>query len=339
MSIINQTLRELDARKGSSLRHAVPAPPAALPRRRRWAVVGGMLLLVVGGTAWLMSRSAEDAAPAPTLPPARVPLPPSPAGSAAPVQPVAALPVAAAPLAGAPDQGSPGKPAGLEPVPAEGRGVADRPEALPSLTMSAALAAPAIRKEIKGRTPEDQADELYRKAVMLVQKGREHQARPVLEEAVRLMPGHVAARQMLATLLSESGQAQEAEAVLRAGRLASPDNAWFPLGLARLQAARGDVEGAAATLSGGLEARGVTAEYRATLAALYLRLAQHPEAAQQYEQALRLQPGNGNWWIGLGLALEGQGRGSEARQAYSRALAAGDLPDKLVEFVRTKVAR
>jgi len=42
--------------------------------------------------------------------------------------------------------------------------------------------------------------------------------------------------------------------------------------------------------------------------------------------------------MGLGLALAGQGKAVEARSAYKRALAAGNLPEKLAEFVRLKLA-
>lgn len=74
------------------------------------------------------------------------------------------------------------------------------------------------------------------------------------------------------------------------------------------------------------------------LAALLVRLKQYPDAVQQYEQALKRQPGQGTWWMGLGLALGAQGKDDEARLAYRRALAAGNLPDSLEEFVRTKLA-
>src|SRR5512135_2804432 len=113
-------------------------------------------------------------------------------------------------------------------------------------------------------------------------------------------------RATLAALLSDAGQNQEAEAILRAGRELNPDHAWFALSLARLQAARGDAEGAVATLQSGMGGRGVNAEYRATMAALLVRLRQYPDAARQYEQALRQQPGQGTWWLGLGLAMEAQ---------------------------------
>ena len=130
----------------------------------------------------------------------------------------------------------------------------------------------------------------------------------------------------------------EAEAVLRDGRVASPDNAWIALNLARLQAARGDIEGAVMTLRSGSAGRGVNAEYRATFAALFARRKQHAEAAHQYSLALNLQPEQGTWWMGLGLAMAAQGKSAEARAAYSRALTEGNLPEKLEEFVRTKLA-
>ncbi|MHB8982500.1 tetratricopeptide repeat protein, partial [Thiobacillus sp.] len=147
----------------------------------------------------------------------------------------------------------------------------------------------------------------------------------------------VAARQLLATLLHEAGQNDAAEAVLSAGVRASPEHVWFALSLAGMQAERGDMSAAVVTLHDGIERRTVDAEYRATLAALLLRLNRHADAARQYEQALGMAPGRGRWWMGLGLALEGEGKTAAARAAYSRAQLAGDLPEKLVDFVQSKL--
>ena len=208
----------------------------------------------------------------------------------------------------------------------------------PSVQLPAEGKAAAISREVRKSTPEEDAEDRYRKALTLVNKGRENQARPLLEEAVKLFPGHVAARQVLATLLNEAGMNREAEALLREGRTISPDNAWFALSLARLQMARGDHEGAAETMQDGIEGRGVNAEYRATYAALLSRLKRHADAAYQYELALRQQPDQGTWWMGLGLALAAQGKPHEARAAYGRALASGNLSEKLEDFVRSKLA-
>lgn len=334
MSIINQTLRELDARKTDSASLQIPLRPVAAATRRGPAlwVAAAALLPIAGLALWLMPRHAEPLAPARPDAALRAPPPVAAAPEQAPARAQPATPAAEIPV----------KPAVAKTREQEGSdsGSASKLSGL-SLTMklSSPVEGPAaIRKVVNTATAEEEAEERYRKAVSLVQKGRENQARPLLEEAVRLSPSHVAARQTLATLLSEAGQGREAEAVLREGRAVAPENAWFALSLARLQAARGDAEGAVATLLSGVEGRGVNAEYHATLAALLMRLKHHAEAEQHYQQALKGQPDQGTWWMGLGLSLDAQGKSDEARSAYGRALTAANLPEKLVGFVRAKLA-
>ena len=385
MSIINQTLRDLDARKaGSESRHAAvnPVPVLSPPRRGLW--IAGLLLLPVAGLAtWFGFRPAEVASPplaavariaaapqtaAPEVARSTSPAPaaigtqPPPAVAASPAKPLKpelpVLPSLEVPTAERPESAASAAPdssklqpnsvvapvktlgldmqgqLSLEPV----RPTAQSEPALPRQPTAPPVKSSTISKALLSPSADEEAEERYRKAMTLVQKGRENQARTLLEEAVSLSPAHVAARQTLATLLSEAGQNREAEAVLRDGRVAAPDNTWFVLNLARMEAARGELEGAAATLQSGVEGRGVNAEYRATLASLLLRLKRHPEAARQYELALKSQADQGAWWMGLGLAWAGQGKAVEARSAYNRALAAGNLPEKLVEFVRLKLA-
>lgn len=335
MSIINQTLRELDARRPPSAPTGVPLQPVATPLRRKpvgW-VVGAVALIVMVAGGWYLLAPAETVPQAMDAPPRVLPRGAVPASD----RPAAAIPAAAGLPAEAPivppqaslttASAQPVPEGSLQP-PALARAIAPPDTITPS--------PPAIRKDIVAASAEDEADERYRKAVALLQKGRENLARPLLEEALGLSPTHLAARQTLAALLSEAGQNPNAEAVLREGLAQVPDNAWFALSLARLQAARGDADGAAATLLGGVEGRGVDAEYRATLAALLMRLDRHAEAARHYSRALELQPDQGTWWMGLGLALEAQGQIGGAQSAFRRALATGGLPDRMEAFVRAK---
>lgn len=335
MSIINQTLRELDARKDAAPAAPAPAQAPASPRRvvpALWGLAGAMLVLA-GVLLWLWPQPADMPAPLdPMSSAARVPVADTPPPVAVESVPVA-LPAE-----------TPAPPAAL-PAEAIAPAVDPAPPALPP-SMAAAVAPappaaappPEIRKQARQPTPEEGAETHYRKAIAQVRAGRDAQARPLLEAALQAFPRHIAARQMLATLLSEAGQDRDAEAVLNEGRAVAPEEAWFALALGRLQAARGDTAGAAASLLGAQSGRGVDAEYRATLAALLMNLGRHAEAAHQYELALELQPGQGTWWMGLGLALEAQGRAGEARAAFRRALAAGNLPDALLSFVRAKGA-
>ena len=342
MSVINQTLRALDARKPQSAPPGVPLRPVARGLRRSpvlWAGGTAVLSIAVLG-AWLVSRPAESTLPAQADSPSRArphAAAPTPASSVPPVL------VPAAVAAQAPASVPPVSPAAssVKPKGPQNQPAPDRSTPPFSLSQATGLpdpvdGPPAIRKDIVKPSVDEEAEERYRKAIALMQKGRESQARPYLEDALKLSPGHVAARQTLAALLSEAGQNLDAESVLREGRAQAPDNAWYALSLARLQAARGDADGAAATLLSGVEGRGVNAEYRATLAALLMRLKQHPEAARHYTHALEQQPDQGTWWMGLGLALEAQGKAEEARSAFRRALTTGNLPDRLQEFVRSK---
>lgn len=347
MSIINQTLRALDARQPDRMSPPPPSPPAAGPRRNTKPWIAAAVLLPIAGLAiWFISRPAAESLPHPravatqhaVLPPIVVP--------ASHLQPA---PPAASPAT--PPVKAETPPAITEKQPRstysnvekQQRMMASSPRlpaqhAAVDLPGHAAMQQPAIRKEISQPTAREEADERYREASALIRAGRTDQAQALLKTALALSPGHTAARETLAALLSDAGRNQEAEQVLRAGRATSPEHAWFALSLARLQAARGDMAGAVASLQGGLGGRGVDADYHATLAALLVRLKQYPDAVQQYEQALKRQPGQGTWWMGLGLALGAQGKNDEARSAYRRALAAGNLPDSLEEFVRTKLA-
>lgn len=345
MSIINQTLRDLDERKAASSLAHVPLTPVALSfsKKRGFQVVGVVFLLITGLMVWLV-RWPVEVIPAqhvaetrpveitsdPVLVAVTLPEPlaekgPKPIQADLPAERVA--------------EQKPSKDRDAQ-ISKMGTSAEIRTLGVPlSLKISDQVVPPSdIRKEINKPSAEEGAEERYRKAVILIQKGRESMARPLLEEAVRLFPGHIAAHQTLATLLNEAGHSVEAEAVLRDGRVASPDDAWIALNLARLQVARGDVDGAVITLQSGSAGRGVNAEYHATHAALLARLKRHADAAHQYGLALKLQSEQGIWWMGLGLSLASQGKSAEARVAYSRAIATGNLPEKLEEFVRSKLA-
>lgn len=351
MSIINQTLRALDARQPG--RAATPAPrrlrTLAKPRRAGLWILLAILLPAAGLTVWFISPPAvrnltqppRPASRQAALPHAATPVPPNtrPApprallASPAVKEAAVAVPAMADTRRGAADPD-----AGVTPqAPARPPRLSAAPVTVSS-PGSVVMPPPAIRKEVNQAIDGNKAEEGYRKALTLIQTHQEGQARTLLGAVLETSPGHVAAREALAALLSEAGQNQEAEKVLRIGRATNPEHAGFAFSLGRLQAARGDTEGAVATLQGGMEGRSVSAEYHATLAALLVRLKHYPDAVRQYEQALKLQSDQGLWWMGLGLSLEAQGRNDEARSTFRRALMTGNLTDKLAEFARAKLA-
>ena len=235
MSIINQTLRELDARKDAAPAAPSSAQAPASPRHvvpALWGLAGALLVLA-GVLLWLWPQPADMPAPLDPMPPAaNVPVPETP-------PPVAVEPIPVAPPVALPDETPAPPDEALAPP------VDPTPPALPPVPVAAtvapappaaALPPPEIRKQARQPTPEEDAETHYRKAISQVRAGRDAQARPLLEAALQAFPRHIAARQMLATLLSEAGQDREAEAVLNEGRAVAPEESWFALALARLQA-------------------------------------------------------------------------------------------------------
>lgn len=107
--------------------------------------------------------------------------------------------------------------------------------------------------------------------------------------------------------------------------------------LARLQIERGK-SGIEALLRTLPYAAG-NGEYHAFLGGALQRQGRLREAAEQYETALRTAPNNAVWWMGLGIALQGEKRNAEALDAFRQAKALGTLAPELQAFVERRLGQ
>jgi MSHA biogenesis protein MshN len=185
-------------------------------------------------------------------------------------------------------------------------------------------------------TAQQQGENAYRRALVALQEGRVTEAVSALEHAVLVFPRHEAARQTLVGLLLENGRADEAMRHAQLGLGLEPNQPQLAMVLARLQLERGGPAGE--TLLRSLPHAGGNAEYIAFLAGVLQKQGQHRRAAEQYEAALRLQPANGVWWMGLGISLQAENLRTNAREAFQKARAAG-LSPALQEFVERRLAQ
>lgn len=340
MSVINQMLRELDARGGASADLPVaPIRPVGIKRRPPWLALGGAAGLLAAGAAaiyWVLPAAPTVEAPQDGLVIARqegqaVDTPPPVAATA--VQ-AALLPAAVAPSPAtvAPRQSQAGAAA------REGRsGAEKRPLETPlrplPLDQGAPQVEPAVVKKMTVLSPEAEAQQQYDEAQMLRRAGKLDAAIGRYRQALERSPGMTGARLQLARLLQETGQADAALSFLRAGYELRADDG-LAIATGRLLADLGQQAAALDWLQRGQA--GLRPADHALMAVLLSQAHRHEEASRAYQRALAAEPGQGGWLLGLGLALEAQGRLEEARRAYRNALDHGQFKPEVMQFLRER---
>lgn len=201
----------------------------------------------------------------------------------------------------------------------------------------AATAAPA--RPAEADTPRGNSvrrgEDAYRRALASLQEGRITETIALLEQALQVEPRHDAARQTLIGLLVESGRVDDAMRQLQQALGFDARQPALAMLLARLQIERG--ASGIETLTRSLPYANGNGEYQAFLAGALQRQGRHVDAADQYQAALRGAPGNGVWWMGLGISLQATRRDADALTAFRRAHAAGNLTPELLAFVERKL--
>lgn len=175
----------------------------------------------------------------------------------------------------------------------------------------------------------------YHRALDLADEGRDTAALEAAQDALRIDPQHAAARRLAASLALNLNRVDQAGAFIDEGLKADPNDAELQYLRARALVVSGMNEQALAALQS--QAR-PTADALGLKAGLLAHEGQYPQAARAYEQALREQPSNATWWLGLGVACDAQGQAVPARNAFNRARALGTLRNDLQAWVEQKLA-
>jgi len=366
MSVINQMLRDLDARHASEKeRTGLPPqlrtlPPLPVTRPKQWrllavgmaagAVIAGLFASVFLGFGPTVAPGAVP--PAPTFSDSagqsNPPVPPKveeerhPSGETGEMKLATQLMAFPEPLlAPAPPPVTPAvvkpKPDPAKPAPAPSPAPAPR-EAKPAPATSPPPPAEAqIEKRSKDGRAHDQAENEYHKGVQAVRRGDTAAALPSLQRALELDPAHAKARQALLSVLVGSRQWDAARQVAQSGLAVDPAQSGLATILARLQFEQGDTTAALDTLTRHAAHATGNADYQGLFAYLLQKQQRPAEAAQRFQAALALRPNEGRWWFGLGLTLESAGRGGEAKEAYAKAREVGNLPPDMTAVIEQKL--
>lgn len=347
MSLLNKMLRDLDERRASdSERQGLPGDVRPLPPQQkgaRW--LPGLLVaaaLLVAGAYWFMSRSAgivapQDASvPVPPAVSAPVVAPPVPATQVAPSAVADASPAAKLKL----DVGlSANNALSLPPRSARIAPVTPEANATPPVVAAVTAAAPTstrIDKRPAVENPLSQAESEFHRAQALLNQGQRGEAETALRQALLLSAYHAGARQTLFALLVEAQRKDDAQVLLEDGLQIAPAQSVWAMNLARLHLEKGNPAAAWDVLQRTLPYARQEGEFRAFCGSVLQRLNRPADAIEHFNAALRVNPGEGRWWISLALALEAAGHPAESREAYSRAKASGSLSPELAAFADQK---
>ena len=373
MSVINRMLQELEERHDDAAQQhlpgivrAVPARLAAVSHGSAWRVLLVIgLVLLVGFLSWRVAstwKARQAHAVAPVASVAR-PIPVTPSALEPQLKAADTLPYKPAPVGDVPLQSIVAAPMPVAPAPVaqprspEPTQVTVAKSALPGAVAAndeptAAKVKPeAVTKTNPGFSPEvenatagmkqiskeQRADFRYREALSFITQGRMQEAQATLEEALRLDPRSLNARQVLLGLLVEAKRYAQAEQLLQEALQLNLSPATYATALARVQFERGDQAAALSTLEKYAPQASASSEYHGFYAALLQRAGRHTEAIGQFQAALKIQPNQANWLMGLGISLQTEKRYAEAEQAYSRARAANTLTPDLQAFVEQRL--
>ena len=170
------------------------------------------------------------------------------------------------------------------------------------------------------------------RALERARMGQAQAAMASLQAVLDDQPEHHDARLLLAALQTARGDLQQAITTLEQGLAAAPHHANLRMNLARVQMQAGQSNHALETLEAGLTVR-PTADYRA-LYAVVLHAEGFPlRATVQYALAIREQPYNAQWLVGIAVSLHALGQGEAAREAFERARNAPGFNRRLADVV------
>jgi Flp pilus assembly protein TadD len=178
----------------------------------------------------------------------------------------------------------------------------------------------------------------YTGALAALNAGEGAKAVVLLQQSLSENPDNADARETLAVLEARLGTGTQAEQLLADGlKRGGPGRARLAMVYATLLYDRGDTDSAIDLLKTNAPPMDSDPNYFALLAAFEDRSGKPQDTAKLYRELVQANPANGEWWMGLGIALDQSGTPDDARSAYAHALAAGHLSAESKRYVQDRL--
>ena len=186
-----------------------------------------------------------------------------------------------------------------------------------------------IRKTL---TPAQNAQHHFSRAQSLLSTGKFRDASKELRTALELKPKLNDARLQLATLYLRQGRTDRAQRLLEDGYRIKPGDQRIAMAYIHLLAEQGHYRQALELLASRLQQDSARTNDLALAAGLNYRMQNFNASTTLYRKALARNPDQPVWWMGLGISLEHSRHNANALEAYRRANTAA-LDSTLKPFV------
>lgn len=194
-----------------------------------------------------------------------------------------------------------------------------------------------INKIFVALTDTEWHDEHLNLALTAIQDGHEDHAEEVLNQILAKFPKATVARETLATLLLSEERFDEARTVLDEGLIFSPHAVSLSTIKARLAFEENHPKEALQILKQFRPDIRSNPDFYGLMAAVLQSLGQMSEAGNLYKLLVEVEPTNGQYWLGYGIALEQSQSTIQAITAYQKATRNYDIEPAVRAYAENRL--
>lgn len=183
----------------------------------------------------------------------------------------------------------------------------------------------------------DWQDEKLNQALEAVQNGDDKHATKMLEQILHRFPDSKEARESIAAVYIAHGQYAQALKTLDEGLMYSPNSFTLMTMKARALFEENKPQQAYQLIHKFQPDMQTNSDFYGLYAAILQSLGQSNEAGAIYKALVEVDPTNGQYWLGYGIALEARKAVSQAGSAYQRAINAYDVDPTVRAFAESRL--